>query len=104
MSKIKKFTFKNQPAERGLAAVGHGTPDADIKHNGKIVGWISPTSYHQKECRALFFVKNEPTHDDPCDFRVVRLVHTTQKVSEMKEWLKENTESLVSKLDLFYKD
>lgn len=51
---LKKFTFKNQKGATGLSAVGYSEPDADIKHEGKKIGWITTTSYHQDHCRAFF--------------------------------------------------
>lgn len=102
--KLKKFTFKNQKSETGLASVGHSEPDADIKHEGKKVGWITPTSYHQNECRAFFWIKQTPSENDPCDFKVIQLSHKTKTMKEMKEWIKEKTEKILEKFDLYYKE
>ncbi len=101
---LKKFTFKNQKGATGLSAVGNSEPDADIKHEGKKVGWITPTSYHQDHCRAFFWVKQTPSESDPCDFKVVQLSHKTKTMKEMKEWLKEKTESIIAVFDLYSKD
>jgi hypothetical protein len=39
--KMSKLTFKKQPAETGLAAVGAGTPSIDIRLDGELVGVIN---------------------------------------------------------------
>ncbi len=45
---MEKFTFKKQPRETGLAAVGNPNQATDIKHNGKIVGYIAGPNWMSK--------------------------------------------------------
>lgn len=45
MAKKEKFTFKKQPRETGLAAVGNPNPNTDIKHDKKIVGYIASPNW-----------------------------------------------------------
>ena len=43
-TKARKFTFKKQPKETGLAAIGHPYPDVDIKLKKLVIGYIdAPT-------------------------------------------------------------
>lgn len=101
MAKQKKFTFKNDPQPTGLSAVGNRTPRAVIKLNGKKVGWITPPSYLSNKCKVFFYVKKEPTVEDPAAFENVALSKQMESVQEMKEWLKEKTEDITAKLDLY---
>lgn len=98
--KVKPFTFKNDPKLKGLSAIGESIPTARIRLNGEVVGWIVPPSYRTNECKAYFHVKKEPTVDEPASFKNVQMKNTTKSVEEMKEWLKENTEKIISSLDL----
>lgn len=101
MAKQKKFTFKNGKKATGLSAVGNHIPRADIKLNGKKVGWITPPSYLSNKCKAFFHVKKEPTLEDPAAFENIVLKKQTESVEEMKEWLKEKTEDITAKLELY---
>ena len=50
MTKKKEYlTFKRQPPFTGLMAITELYPTVDIKHNGKVVGEISPPGYIDKE-------------------------------------------------------
>lgn len=104
MAKVKSFTFKNQPKATGLAAVGNRIPNVTIKHNGKIVGWIDSPKARKNECTLYFHVKREPTPDWKSNFYNVQMQHVTDSVEEMKLWLKENTESILSTIDLYYRE
>lgn len=101
MAKQKKFTFKNGPKAKGLSAVGNRISQSAIKLNGKKVGWISPPNYLSNKCKAFFHVKKEPTADYPAKFENICLSKQTDNVEEMKEWLKEKTEEITEKLDLY---
>lgn len=104
MAKVKSFTFKNQPKATGLAAVGNRIPNVTIKHNGKIVGWIDSPKARKNECTLYFHVKREPTPDWKSNFYNVQMQHVTDSVEEMKLWLKENTESILSTIDVYYRE
>lgn len=104
MVKIKSFTFKNQPKATGLAAVGNRIPNVTIKHNGKIVGWIDSPKARKNECTVYFHVKREPTEDWKSNFYNVQLENVTDNVEDMKAWVKENTESILSKIDVYYRE
>lgn len=71
--KATKFTFKKQPRETGLAAVGMPYPNTDIKLNGQIVGTIYAPTWQTSDrlWRASFMVRHKPTENDPCPFRWV---------------------------------
>lgn len=104
MSKIKKFTFKNQPKATGLAAVGNRVPNVTIRHNSKIVGWIDSPKARKNECTVYFHIKREPTPEWQAKFYNVQLEHVTDNVEDMKIWLKDNTDSILSKIDVYYRE
>ena len=70
---MMKFTFKKQPRETGLRAVGKPYPDTDIKVNKKRVGYISAPNWQTKSYAWLvrFAVKKESTIDNPAGFKGV---------------------------------
>lgn len=45
----QKFTYKKQPRETGLRAVGHTNPSTDIKLNGGKVGIIGAPDWTTKD-------------------------------------------------------
>ena len=98
---MAKFTFKNYPEPKGLSRIASGEPGADVKLKGKIVGFISPASRHRHYCVAFFKVKREKTYEEPCPFENKPISFTCKEVSEMKEYLKENTDEILKGLELY---
>jgi hypothetical protein len=106
MAKVKAFTFKNGKKLTGLMAVGNHIPQTFIKHEGKRVGWIQPPKARdeKKEFWIYLAVKCEPTQESPCAFNNILLKYRAKTLEEVKEWLKANTESLITNYDLYKTD
>ena len=100
---VLKFTFKKQPKETGLRAVGTPYPDTDIKVNKKAVGYISAPNWQTKTIawKIRLAVKKEITTDDPAGFKWVSAKKVFGSEADARQWIKENTEEL-SNLDLYY--
>ena len=66
-----KFTFKKQPRETGLSAVGSPYSSVDIKLDGKEVGYISAPNWQTKDAKwgVRFKVKKEPSQAEPSPWR-----------------------------------
>lgn len=98
-----KFTFKKQPAETGLRAVGNPYQSTDIKVNKKIVGHIAAPNWRSKDYvwKIRFAVKREPTSDNPCRFKRISFKKTFDEESDARQWIKDHAEGL-SDLDLYY--
>ena len=100
---MMKFTFKKQPKETGLRAVGTPYPDTDIKVNKKVVGYISAPNWQTKTIawKIRLAVKKEITTDDPAGLKWVSAKKVFGSEADARQWIKENTEEL-SNLDLYY--
>lgn len=97
-----KFTFKLDKKETGLAAVGNSLQSADVKLKKKVCGRIQAPNWRSNVYRCSFVVKTE---ESSCGWKWVTLKKTTESMNEMKQWLKDNTEKIVSGLDLhFFED
>ena len=100
---MPKFTFKKQPRETGLRAVGSPHPDVDIKINKKIVGYIAaPNWMSKKHCwRVRFSVEKEPNKENPCPWRWYTLAKEFDSEESARLWVKENASDIVEKLSLY---
>lgn len=99
---MKKFTFKKDAAETGLAAVGRPYPNTFIKLGGKKVGviaapiWSSP----DKLWRVQLMVNKTVTDDNPnCSWkwRVLKMKFETEP--EARAFIQQNAADL-QKLNL----
>jgi hypothetical protein len=61
-----KIRFKKEPRETGLASIGAGDPNIDIKVNGKVCGYIShPSAFSRdKNIRIRFSVVKDDINED----------------------------------------
>ena len=100
---MPKFTFKKQPRETGLRAVGTPYPNVDIKMDKKIVGYISaPNWTSKKHCwKVRFSVDTESTKESPCPWRWYTLAKKFDSEDSARQWLKENASGIVEKLSLY---
>jgi len=96
-----KFTFKSKRPTTGVGLV-QTEGFADIKHKGKKVGFISPKSRYKKVCTAYLQVKQEPNFEHPSDWDNKLLSHQTETVQEMKDWLNQNIDVILSENELKY--
>lgn len=102
MAKKANFTFKLHPKETGLGAVGHPFQSCDIKLNKQTVGTIHAPTWMTKgnEFSVSFTVKHKDPAITYCDWKWVRLKHTTASLDDMKAWLKANIDTITTKLEL----
>jgi hypothetical protein len=90
-TKPKKFTFKNDPRETGLAAVGAGTPHINIRYAGVMIGYINFNDWWNAErdmgIRIHLMIPKEPTQDSHCPWQWVRLKKQFTSGDEAKTYL-----------------
>ena len=104
-----KIRFKKHPRETGLASIGAGDPDIDIKINGLICGYISHPDWTSKsgEIRIRLMVYKEDINEDGninCPWRWVTLKYIPEDDSQAREFLKNNVDKIVENLNLYYED
>ena len=102
----KKFTFKKQPRETGLAAVGNPHPDTDIKHNKMLVGTISAPHWQSPDnlWRIRFMVAEEGGDNPNCDWKWIQLKKKFDSEPEAREFLKERAEQILEHYDLHHQE
>jgi hypothetical protein len=69
-----KVTFKKQPRETGLAAVGNPYPDVDIKVDKKVCGHISAPNWQRNTWDVYFMVIKKDILEDGnlnCEWKTV---------------------------------
>jgi hypothetical protein len=95
-TKPKKFTFKNDPRETGLAAVGAGTPHINIRYAGVDVGYIDFNDWWNAKkdlgIRIHIMIPREPTSDCSCPWKWGVLTKQFTSGDEAKTYLNENFE------------
>ncbi len=98
---MAKFTFKLDKAATGLAAVANSNQSADIKLKRKICGRIKAPNWATKDNKycCLFTVKSEESH---CGWEWITLKHRADSMEDMKAWLQENTDAIVSHYELHF--
>lgn len=96
---MAKFTFKYDPAETGLRAIGNGNRSSYIKLKGKLCGRIYAPNWNSKDnlYRASFQVHDTEAY---CGWRWITLKHKDESGTSLRKWLQDNTDELVSKLTL----
>lgn len=77
-----KLSFKKQPKETGLRAVGNYNVAVDIKGDKKIVGWIQPKSWQNEFFTVWLHVKEGNS------FRNLQLKFRGETEEETREWIK----------------
>lgn len=102
MAKKANFTFKLHPKETGLSSVGNPFQSCDIKLNKQTVGTIHAPNWMTKGniYSVSFTVKNNDPEKSNCNWKWVRLKYTTTSLEDMKAWLKDNIDTITSKLEL----
>lgn len=81
----KKFTFKKQPKETGLRAVGHPYPCVDIKLDGKVVGTIYAPNWQLKGWRPALMVYIADSENCNWSWWQPKKVFETEQ--EARDWL-----------------
>lgn len=95
----KKFTFKKEPIETGLASVGNPNPPTNIKLDKKVVGLIVGPNWRSKDqlWRVRLMVNREMK--DNCDWKWVTLKATFEEEPKARVYLNENFDRIMA-LDL----
>lgn len=93
-----RFTFKKEPRETGLSAVGRPYPDTRIRLGGKAVGTISAPIYSTKDDKwgVSFKVEKTPTDTDPCPFAWKTLKRRFDSEPEAREFVQANAAGLIA--------
>lgn len=102
-----RIRFKIHPRETGLASIGAGDPDIDIKINGKRCGLIVHPSWNSKnnDIRIiLMVVKNKVDEDGNknCPWKWATLKYVPTSDDDARELLKKNVDMLVEKINLYF--
>lgn len=97
--KSPKFTYKLEPKQTGLAAIGNGAQSADIKLNKQIVGLIAAPNWMSKDgLYSARFMVYDPTIE--CGWRWITLKKRTKTMQEMREWLNQYVETITTTYNL----
>jgi len=99
-----KIRFKKEPREIGLASVGAGDPNVNIKINGKVCGYISHPSWNSKDqnirIRLMIYAQTETSKD----WKWIALKYTPADENDAREFLKKYVDEIVEKYDLRYEE
>jgi hypothetical protein len=107
---MSKLTFKKQPRETGLAAVGAGTPSIDILLDGKEVGVIdfndsvSVEKWHPERANKImvrFIVpasKKALAGNPNCPWVWTRIMQEFADGNQAKAWVREHSEWVIGRV------
>ena len=98
---MKKFTFKNQPKETGLASVGNPNPQTDVKFEKKLCGLISPPNWQSKG-RLYTIMLSIKNVDSSTGWSWITFKKRTETLQEAKEWLNTNCDAILIKYELHF--
>jgi len=95
MAKAEKFTYKKQPAGRGLVSVGNPHSTTEIKHNKKVVGHITGPNWQSPDnlWRVRLVVLDEKEH---CIWKWVTLKKTFSTEPDARVFLNQHAAELVA--------
>ncbi len=102
-----KIRFKKEPRETGLASVGAGDPNIDIKVNGKVCGYISHPRWNSQDrnirIRLSVIKEDIMENGNPnCIWKWITLKYIPENDEQAKQFLKENVDAIVEKYSLYY--
>ena len=98
-----KVTFKKQPKETGLGAVGHPYQDIDCKIKKRKFGYISAPTWRTKDHKwvvRVMVMKTEPDDNPNCAWRWVEFANRFDDDEKAKAWLQENIDEIQQKYTL----
>jgi hypothetical protein len=100
-----KLSFKKQPKNTGLSAIGNPFSVTDIKIDGKRVGLIDPPNWSSKNKGWIirFVVRKNDINEDGnpnCTWRWITLVGEYKNEELAREYLKENIGVIAAKFNL----
>lgn len=104
-----KIRFKKHPRETGLAAIGAGDPNIDIKINGRKCGYISHPNWssENRDIKIRFSVIKKDILEDGnsnCSWKWVKLTYVPKDDEDAREYLKNNVDKIVEKLNLYFEE
>lgn len=93
-----KFTFKKEPRETGLRAIGSPGPNTTIKLDGMEIGIISAPFWASKDnlWSVRLMVKQTPSVDDPCDWHWTQLKQRFNTETDARSFLNEHFVNMVA--------
>lgn len=102
-----RIRFKTHPRETGLASIGAGDPDIDIKINGKICGYISHPTWRSKDNSIrirLMVYKDDNSKDENTNrnWEWITLKFIPKNDTEAREFMKKYVNQIVEKYNLRY--
>lgn len=95
-----KLSFKKQPRETGLSAIGYPNSNTLIKVDNKIVGEIFAPTWHSKDdlWHIYFMIKKiEPDDNANCDWKWIFLKKGFETEVEGRNFIKENLDKIAKK-------
>jgi hypothetical protein len=97
------ISFKKQPKETGLRAVGYTHSSIDIKVNKKRVGLISAPNWQKKGWTIrISIMKPEPDDNPNCDWKWISVKTAFEDEQSARQWVKDNLKSVAEKFSLHY--
>lgn len=90
---MAKVTFKKDPRETGLAAVGNGLQSSDIKFKKKVFGRIQAPNWRTKDNKwGVSIMVYDQTSHSGWRWAFFKLRHDTEQ--EARDWITANFEKL----------
>lgn len=99
-----KFTFKKEPRETGLRAVGHPHRSVTIKLKKKKVGMIHAPYWASEEYKWKIMLMVEDPEGENRKWHWITLKARFDKEQEARDFLNEHIEEIMEKYDLHSMD
>jgi hypothetical protein len=97
-----KIRFKKHPEVTGLASVGAGDPDIDIKINGKVCGYIAHPNWSSSDKRIRIKLSVNKEIEGKPNFEWITLKYIPENDEQAREFLKKYVDEIVKKHNLYY--
>jgi hypothetical protein len=88
------FTFKKQPKETGLSAVGNPYPDTDVKYHKKVVGYIAAPNWMSKSL--IWKIRFRRKEEKDGQFSWITIKQQFDSEPAAREWIKTNAEKIIA--------
>lgn len=98
---MAKFTFKNQPKERGLASIAKPYPDTDVKFEKKVCGIISAPNWQSKEKVYVVRISIKDV-ESSTGWSWVTFKKRSETLQEAKDWLNSHCDEISTKYEFYY--
>lgn len=93
------ITFKREPKETGLYAIGNSTPGVNIKYNKKWFGYITPPSWQHHGWDVSFMVYKDNIMEDKnpnCDWKWVYIKQKFETEEEARQYMKDHEKEITA--------